>query len=96
MQRKFRLSLMGFLAIGLGTLLNAAMFQTVPAQKAQLVQKGVEKQFCTVCGMNLVMFYKTDYAALVNGKEKQYCSLHCLTEDMDKNHANLQNIRMRF
>ena len=94
MQRKFRLSLMGFLAMGLGTFLNAGMFQTVPAQKAQLVQKGAQKQFCTVCGMNLVMFYKTDYAALVHGKEKQYCSLHCLVEDMDKNHVNPQNIRV--
>ena len=94
MQKKTIFSLMGFLLLSLATLLNAAMFQTVPASKAELVQKGAEKQFCTICGMNLVMFYKTNYVALVNGKEKQYCSIHCLVEDRDANHANQQNIKV--
>ena len=85
---------MGFVLLSLGTLLNAAMFQSVPASKAELLQKGTQKQFCNVCGMNLVMFYKTNYAAVVDGKEKQYCSLHCLVEDRDKNHANPQNIKV--
>jgi len=94
MKKNSIVMLMGFLLLGLGTLLNAAMFQSVPASKAELLQKGAQKQFCNVCGMNLVMFYKTNYAAVVNGKEKQYCSLHCLVEDRDKNHANLQNIKV--
>ena len=94
MGRKFILSFMGFIALSVGTLLNASMFQSVPASKAVLLQKGTQKQFCNVCGMNLVMFYKTNYAAVVDGKEKQYCSLHCLVEDRDKNHANPQNIKV--
>ena len=93
MQKKFILLVMG-LSVGLVTLLNAAMFQSVPASKAQLLQKGQEKQFCNVCGMNLVMFYKTNYVVRVDGKEKQYCSIHCLVEDRDANHANQQNIRV--
>ena len=94
MSGKFRLSFIGVLVVGLVSVLSAAMFQSVPASKAQLVQKGQEKQFCNICGMNLVMFYKTNYAAHVDGKEKQYCSIHCLVEDRDKNHADLQNIRV--
>ena len=86
--------LVGLLFLGVVSVVNAAMFQTVPASKAELVQKGAQKQFCTVCGMNLVMFYKTNYVALVNGKEKQYCSIHCLVEDRDANHANQQNIKV--
>jgi len=94
MYKKFLLTLIGFIALSFSTLLNAAMFQSVPASKAQLLQKGAEKQFCNVCGMNLVMFYKTNYVARVNGKTKQYCSIHCLVEDRDKNHANEQNIKV--
>ena len=94
MRNKFIVSFMGLLTIGLVTLLNAAMFQTVPASKAKLLQTGEQKQFCNVCGMNLVMFYKTNYAVSVNGKEKQYCSLHCLVEDRDENHANPQDIKV--
>ena len=94
MSGKFKLSFMGFLVIGLVSVLSAAMFQTVPASKAQLLQKGAQKKFCNVCGMNLVMFYKTNCAAVVDGKEKQYCSLHCLVEDKEKNHVNPQHIKV--
>ena len=94
MRRKFIFSFMGFLVLSFGTLLNAAMFQSVPASKAHLVQKGAEKPFCSVCGMKLAMFYKTNYVARIKGKEKQYCSLHCLVTDRDKNHLNPQNIRV--
>ena len=34
--------------------------------------------------MTLPMFYKTNHAATVNGKVKQYCSIHCLADDMRK------------
>lgn len=94
MRGKFIVSFMGFLMIGLVSVLSAAMFQSVPVSKAQLLQKGAQKKFCNVCGMNLVMFYKTNCAAIVDGKEKQYCSLHCLVEDKEKNHLNLQDIKV--
>ena len=60
------------------------MFQTVPAGKATILQKGKAKMFCPECGMTLPMFYKTNHAATVNGKVKQYCSIHCVVDDMKK------------
>ena len=60
------------------------MFQSVPKEKAILLQDGKAKAFCPECGMTLPMFYKTNHAATVNGKVKQYCSIHCLAEDLQK------------
>jgi nitrous oxide reductase accessory protein NosL len=60
------------------------MFQSVPKGKATILQDGKAKMFCPECGMTLPMFYKTNHAATVNGKVKQYCSIHCLVEDMNK------------
>lgn len=67
------------------------MFQTVAKKDAILLQKGKAKEHCAVCGMNLVMFYKTNHAATdSNGTVRQYCSLHCLTNDL-RHGAELQN-----
>ena len=60
------------------------MFQSVPKEKATMLQDGKAKMFCPECGMTLPMFYKTNHAATVDGKVKQYCSIHCLVEDMNK------------
>ncbi len=60
------------------------LFQSVPKTKATLMQTGKAKVFCPECGMTLPMFYKTNHAATVNGKVKQYCSIHCLAEEMQK------------
>jgi len=60
------------------------MFQSVPKGQATLLQEGKAKAFCPECGMTLPMFYKTNHAATVDGKVKQYCSIHCLVEDMQK------------
>ncbi|MEA3433569.1 MAG: nitrous oxide reductase accessory protein NosL [Campylobacterota bacterium] len=60
------------------------MFQTVPAGKATILQEGNAKMFCPECGMTLPMFYKTNHAATVDGKVKQYCSIHCIVEDTQK------------
>jgi len=59
------------------------MFQAVPKGKATLLQDGKAKMFCPECGMALPMFYKTNHAATVDGKVKQYCSIHCLVDDMN-------------
>jgi len=67
------------------------MFQTVAKKDAVLLQKGKEKEHCVVCGMNLVMFYKTNHAATdMNGTVNQYCSLHCLTDHLRQG-VELQN-----
>lgn len=60
------------------------MFQSVSPAKATLLQSGDAKAFCPNCGMNLPMFYKTNHAATIDGKVKQYCSIHCLAEDIEK------------
>jgi len=69
------------------------MFQAVPADKATILQKGSAKMFCPECGMTLPMFYKTNHAATVDGKVKQYCSIHCVVEDMKKG-SKLENIKV--
>lgn len=58
------------------------MFQTVNVKDAILVQDGKNKQFCVICGMDLIKFYKTSYAATYNEKEHQYCSIHCLSDHL--------------
>ncbi len=60
------------------------MFQMVPAGQATILQEGNAKMFCPECGMTLPMFYKTNHAATVDGKVKQYCSIHCVVEDTQK------------
>lgn len=69
------------------------MFQSVPAGKATILQKGSARMFCPECGMALPMFYKTNHAATVDGKVKQYCSIHCLVEDM-KQGSELKDIKV--
>ena len=60
------------------------MFQSVSKGEATLLQEGKAKPFCPECGMTLPMFYKTNHAATVDGKVKQYCSIHCVVEDTQK------------
>ena len=60
------------------------MFQSVSKGQATLIQEGKAKPFCPECGMTLPMFFKTNHAATVNGKVKQYCSIHCVVEDTQK------------
>jgi hypothetical protein len=58
------------------------MYQSVPMEKATILQKGAAKMFCPKCGMTLPMFYKTNHVATdEKGVVKQYCSIHCLAED---------------
>jgi len=58
------------------------MFQSVDKKDATLVQEGKNKQYCVICGMDLVKFYKTSYSASYNDKELQYCSIHCLSDHL--------------
>ena len=69
------------------------MFQAVPKGKATLLQEGNAKGFCPECGMTLTMFFKTNHTAQVEGKTKQYCSIHCLVEDMQKG-SKLDDIKV--
>lgn len=75
------------------TLANATMFQSVSPSKAHILQSGKEAQYCSNCGMNLVMFYRTNHAAKVNGKQKEFCSIHCLAEVINSG-AKVSNIKV--
>ncbi|NPA50963.1 MAG: hypothetical protein GXO02_04975 [Epsilonproteobacteria bacterium] len=57
-------------------------FRAVPIDKAQILQEGESKLFCPKCGMTLPMFYRTNHAAKVDGKIEQFCSIHCLVDEM--------------
>ena len=59
-----------------------SMFQSVNKEDATLVQDGEKKGYCPRCGMDLVKFYKTNHAATHDGKNYQYCSIHCLAEHL--------------
>ncbi|HIP46771.1 MAG TPA: hypothetical protein EYG95_04355 [Campylobacterales bacterium] len=58
------------------------MFQSAPSQQVTILQFGEEKEYCPNCGMTLSMFYKSNHAATLDGKVKQYCSIHCVAEDL--------------
>lgn len=72
---------------------NTKRFQSVPLDKAILLQSGEAKTSGAVCGMNLPMFYKTNHSATVDGEVKQYCSLHCVAEELINN-VPLENIQV--
>jgi len=66
------------------------IFQTVDPKDAILVQKTPAKEHCAICGMNLIKYYKTSHAAKLEGKNIQYCSIHCLTKHINEG-AELEN-----
>ncbi len=59
-----------------------------------LLQTGKNKNHCIICGMKLDMFYKTNHASTVNGKARQYCSIHCLAEDKSIKKSNVKDIKV--
>jgi len=71
-------------------------FQSVPESKAHILQKGEHKSSCSICGMHLASFYKTNHVAttFVGNKTKQYCSLHCVVHDNELNKTDLTNLRV--
>lgn len=70
------------------------MFQSVTPDKAILLQSGKEKASGVVCGMNLAQFYKTNHSAKLDTEVRQYCSLHCLAEDLKIKNLPLRDIQV--
>ncbi|AXH09227.1 nitrous oxide reductase [Malaciobacter halophilus] len=71
------------------------MFQTVNKNQATLVKTDSSKQFCNVCGMHLVKFYKTSHAVeFKNGHKEQYCSLHCFAKVNEKFNNLIKNVKV--
>ena len=73
---------------------SGKMFQSVSKDKAIIVQSGKDKNSCSVCGMNLPKFYKTNHTATHNNESKQYCSIHCLTDEKEINKTALRDIKV--
>jgi len=76
-------------------------FRAVSLDKAQILQDNQAKIFCVKCGMTLPKFYKTNHAAKVDGKIEQFCSMHCLVEEINsgKNVTDIQvvdNTTLKF
>ncbi len=70
-------------------------FSKKASVKPLLIQKGEAKQWCPVCGMNIKMFYKTSHISkLHNHKDRQYCSMRCLTVDMQEQKIDKNSIRV--
>ncbi|QOY52868.1 nitrous oxide reductase accessory protein NosL [Candidatus Sulfurimonas baltica] len=60
-----------------------------------LVQSGKQKHWCSVCGMNIKMNYKTSHTSkLPSGKNRQYCSIRCLTVDMHEHNLNADDVKV--
>ncbi len=81
MYRGYILNTYGRASGGHGSHAGGAMFQSVPKDKAILLQTGENKASCAACGMKLPMFYKTNHAAHLYESIRQYCSMHCLAEE---------------
>jgi len=69
------------------------MFQSVSLKDATILQSGKKRFSCSNCGMNLPAFYKTNHLANVDGKIRQYCSIHCLAKKI-KDGAKVTDIKV--
>jgi len=69
---------------------SAKVFQSVSKDKITILQSSRTKEACSSCGMNLANLYKANHAATQDGVLKQFCSIHCLANEMGvkKNHLN--------
>jgi nitrous oxide reductase accessory protein NosL len=70
---------------------SKTLFASVPKDKAVLLQ---EKNEGVVCGMPLDKHFKTNHSATLEGQVRQYCSLHCLADDLLVKKLPLQEIRV--
>ncbi|WP_228711707.1 nitrous oxide reductase accessory protein NosL [Arcobacter arenosus] len=78
-----------------GNYLNAETFSKEASNEPILVQKGEEKHWCPVCGMNIKKFYKTSHTStLENGTPRQYCSIRCLAKDKEEYGIDENNIKV--
>lgn len=65
----------------------------VAAAEPELIQKGAEKDYCPVCGMNIKHNYKTSHGVyLKDGSTRQYCSLRCFIVDFPSIESQISKI----
>ena len=82
------------LVVGLSAADMHKNYRAVPLKDATLLKTGKEKMYCSVCGMTLPMFYKTNHAAVHDHKNDQYCSVTCMIEDEIVNDKKLTNFKV--
>lgn len=91
MLKIFTALIIGLTFLGCGPIKSAitpsGMFQTVSEKEAVLVQDNDDKKYCVRCSMDLVKFYKTSHSATHDGKDQQYCSIHCLQDHINEGAA---------
>ncbi len=94
---KFLLMLVAFFILSL-TSVGAEDFTKSATIKPELVQKGSQKEWCPVCGMNIGAFYKTSHASKIHNhkehKDRQYCSIRCLAVDMQEYEIDMKSIKV--
>jgi len=70
-----------------------ADFSKTARGEAVFLQKGSDKYWCSVCGMSLKEYYKTNHAVkLKDNTYKQYCSLNCLAFDYNNIKNNISEL----
>ena len=74
--------------------MQSKMFQSVKPSEATLLQTGESAKSGVVCGMDLVKYYKTNHSATLDGTPRQYCSIHCLAEDLKIKNLPLKDINV--
>lgn len=82
-----------FCAIILAFGLHAEEFNKMATGEPELIQKGDEKAYCSICGMSLKQFYKTSHGVILkDGTMKQYCSIRCLASDYPSIESSISKI----
>jgi len=87
--------IIGLLVLGIS--LSASMhnnYRTVPMSEVTLLKSSKDKMYCSVCGMTLPMFYRTNHASDHDHKHDQYCSITCLVEDIVVNGKKMTNFKV--
>lgn len=82
------------MVFGLNAMNMQKNYRAVPLEKATLLKTGKEKIYCSVCGMTLPLFYRTNHSAEHNHIKEQYCSITCMIEDAVVNGKNLVNFKV--
>lgn len=73
---------------------SAKVFQSVSKDKITILQSGRTKEACASCGMSLAKFYKANHAATHNEETKQFCSMHCVADEMGIKKIPLKDIQV--
>lgn len=73
---------------------SAKVFQSVPKDRAIILQSGRTKEACASCGMSLAKFYKANHVATHDGVTKQFCSMHCVAQKMGIKKTPLKDFKV--